>query len=235
METFIYPSPLETARGLVLHLLEQMSHDAEEVFHIALSGGSTPALMFDLWAKEYKEVTPWERVKIYWVDERCVPPESADSNYGLAYSLLLGLVPIPARNVFRIRGEAPPLEEAERYSALVEEQLPRQDGYPVFDVVILGAGDDGHTSSIFPGQEDLLSSDKIYVVSHHPVSGQTRIALTGRPILAAKNVIFLITGEKKAKVVEKMYQPELDGPASYVAHQARHVELFLDEEAATGL
>lgn len=85
-----------------------------------------------------------------WVDERCVPPEDSDSNYGMMRSLLLGIVPIPYENVYRIRGEEKPAKEAARYSELVSRQVPKKNGWPEFDIVLLGAGDDGHTSSIFP-------------------------------------------------------------------------------------
>lgn len=113
-------------------------------------------------------------MKIYWVDERCVPPEDSDSNYGMMRNLLLGIAPIPYENVFRIRGEAKPVKEAVRYSELVKQQLPYRLGWPEFDIVLLGAGDDGHTSSIFPGQENLLTSTSSYVVSIHPCNGQKR-------------------------------------------------------------
>lgn len=236
IETFIYPSRVETARGLLLYLLEQIARKekttfSDGIFHLALSGGSTPALMFDLWASEYKETTPWERLRLYWVDERCVPPQSADSNYGMTYSYLLEHVPIPDGNVFRIHGENNPQEEAERYSELVRRQLPSKDGWPVFDLVLLGAGDDGHTSSIFPGQDYLLTSDALYAVSRHPVTGQQRIALTGQPILAARDIAFLVTGKSKARVVRDICQAEDAGPAAYIARRAKRGELFGDEEA----
>lgn len=80
-----------------------------------------------------------------------MPPEDSDSNYGMMRNLLLGIAPIPYENVFRIRGEAKPVKEAVRYSELVKQQLPYRLGWPEFDIVLLGAGDDGHTSSIFPG------------------------------------------------------------------------------------
>ena len=80
--------------------------------------------MFDLWANEYTDITPWERLKVFWVDERCVPPENSDSNYGMMRSLLLSIVPIPYENVFRIQGEKNPKNEAARYSKLVMKEVP---------------------------------------------------------------------------------------------------------------
>ena len=189
--------------------------------------------MFDLWANEYLDITPWNRMKIYWVDERCVPPEDSDSNYGMMRNLLLGIAPIPYENVFRIRGEAKPVKEAVRYSELVKQQLPYRLGWPEFDIVLLGAGDDGHTSSIFPGQENLLTSTSSYVVCIHHCIGQKRIAMTGYPILNARHVIFLITGKNKADVVEEICNSGDTGPAAYIAHHAQNVELFIDKGAAS--
>lgn len=232
MKLSVFSSSMETARALILHLIDIMNEEPEKIFNIAVSGGNTPALMFDLWANEYADQTPWGRIVFYWVDERCVPPENSDSNFGIMRSLLLGIVPISYTHIFRIRGEEKPAKEAVRYSALVARQVPEKNGWPEFDIILLGAGDDGHTSSIFPGQEALLSSDLIYVVSTHPRNGQKRIAMTGIPILNARRVIFLITGKAKAEVVEEIYYSGDTGPAAYVAHHAQNVEVFMDRGAA---
>lgn len=235
MKLSVYPTPTDTARALILHLVELMNREPTRIFHLALSGGNTPALMFDLWAAEYADITAWNRLRLYWVDERCVSPDDPDSNYGMTQNLLLSAVPIPYENVFRIRGEAKPDKEAERYSDLVSRQLPLHEGYPQFDIVLLGAGDDGHTSSIFPGQEELLTAPSLYAVGQHPATGQQRIALTGIPICHAAHVIFLITGKSKAPVVADMCRSADAGPAAYIAHHARHVELFIDKAAAASL
>ena len=233
MKLAVFPSSIETSRALILRLVELMNEEPDRIFNIAVSGGNTPALMFDLWANEYLDITPWNRMKIYWVDERCVPPEDSDSNYGMMRNLLLGIAPIPYENVFRIRGVAKPVKEAVRYSELVKQQLPYRLGWPEFDIVLLGAGDDGHTSSIFPGQENLLTTASSYVVSIHPCNGQKRIAMTGYPILNARHVIFLITGKNKADVVEEICNSGDTGPAAYIAHHAQNVELFIDKGAAS--
>ncbi len=83
MKLSVFPSSIETSRALILRLVEIMNEEPDRVFNIAVSGGNTPALMFDLWANEYMEITPWDRMRIYWVDERCVPPDDSDSNYGM--------------------------------------------------------------------------------------------------------------------------------------------------------
>ncbi len=232
MKTTIFPLSIETSRQLIRRLVEIMQAEPDKVFNMAVSGGSTPAVMFDIWAHEFMNVTPWNRLHVYWVDERCVPPEHSDSNYGLMRKLLLGMAPIPCENVFRICGEAQPQHEAARYSELVRRQVPLRQSWPEFDIVLLGAGEDGHTSSIFPGQEELLISNDIYAVSTHPRNGQKRIALTGCPILNARHVIFLITGRSKADVVKEICHSGDMGPAAYIAHHAPNVELFVDRAAA---
>lgn len=128
-------------------------------FYFAFSGGTTPSLMFDIWAHEFREETPWMRMRIFWVDERCVSVSDSDSNYGTMLRLLLQEVGMPDEYVYPIHGDCrSPAQEAKRYSDLVSSTVPLRRGFPTFDIVLLGAGDDGHTSSIFPGQEYLLSS-----------------------------------------------------------------------------
>lgn len=229
----IFPTPSDTFRALVRHILELIDSSNKEVFNIALSGGSTPALMFDIWADEFSDATPWQRIRFYWVDERCVAPDDSQSNYRMTREHLFSRVPVNPDNVFRIMGENNPEKEAERYSALVARQVPIVEGLPVFDVVLLGAGDDGHTSSIFPGQENLLTTEDVYAVGTHPTSGQQRVALTGQPIMHALNIIFLMTGASKAPILQSFADEADSGPAAYIIHHSlREVEIFADEAAA---
>ncbi|MDR0989717.1 MAG: 6-phosphogluconolactonase [Prevotellaceae bacterium] len=229
MTTYQFPTAVETARALLEQLIRTIEAEPQRIFHIAFSGGNTPSLMFDLWAEEFSAFTPWKRMRFYWVDERCVPWEDSDSNFGNMRRLMLSKVPLSTTYIHPINGAAPPAGEAARYSKLVTAQLPKYKGRPTFDLVLLGAGDDGHTSSIFPGQEELLSTSEPYVVSVNPYNHQTRIALTGPLILAAERVIFLITGRAKANVVDNMLHSGDISPAAYVAHHARQVELFLGD------
>ena len=235
MKLLKYKTANETASALIERLLGLMSMDEKKKFHIAFSGGSTPALMFDMWANEYKDDTDWSRLYVYWVDERCVPPEDSDSNYGLMKKLLLDQVPISENQIFRMRGEDDPAQEAKRYTAITLEQMSEVNGFPKFDVVLLGAGDDGHTSSIFPGQEELLTSQEPFVACHNPYNGQERIAMTGHTIINADLVVFLITGENKADVVADIYSSGDTCPAAYVAHHASLVEIFIDDLAGNKL
>lgn len=232
MKSHVYNTATETAHALIKHLVSMMAREPERIFYFAFSGGSTPSLMFDIWAHEYKKVTPWRRMRIYWVDERCVSSDDSDSNYGNMCRLLLDEVGMPGEYFFPIFGAFPPEFEAKRYSALVSRSVPLWRGFPTFDVILLGAGDDGHTSSIFPGQEHLLTSFQPYEVSVNPYNGQTRIAMTGCPLFAAKKIIFFITGKSKAEVVHDILNSGDTGPAAYVAHHAENVELYTDVLAA---
>ena len=163
---------LASAENADANDVEIMNEEPDRVFNIAVSGGNTPALMFDLWANEYMDITPWDRMRIYWVDERCVPAEDYESNYGTMRRLLLDEVGMPDEYVYPIYGVNRPEIEAKNYSTLVCRTVPLWGGFPAFDVVLLGAGDDGHTSSIFPGQEYLLSSFHPYEVSVNPYNGR---------------------------------------------------------------
>ncbi|MCI6672133.1 MAG: 6-phosphogluconolactonase [Prevotella sp.] len=232
MKKNIYPKPEDAARALILHILQLAEQSPRPVFNIALSGGNTPALMFDIWASEFLRQTQWERLRFFWVDERCVPPTDRQSNYGMTRRHLFDHVPIADCNIFRIHGENDPQDEAERYAALVAKEVACIEGMPVFDFVLLGAGDDGHTSSIFPGQEELLHTEETYAVSAHPETQQLRIALTAQPILHALNIAFLMTGPSKAPILQSFSDPEEMRPAAFVVKNAlREVEIFADEAA----
>ena len=153
MKSYVCHSATATAHALIEHLIAMMEREPEKTFYFAFSGGTTPSLMFSIWANEYKEATPWMRMRIYWVDERCVQAEDYESNYGTMRRLLLEEVGMPDEYVHPIYGVNCPEIEAKNYSTLVCRTVPLLGGFPAFDVVLLGAGDDGHTSSIFPGQE----------------------------------------------------------------------------------
>lgn len=224
----MYSSPLDVARSLITRMNEQaLEKSDDEKYDVALSGGSTPDVLFRLWADKYAQTTPWEKFRFFWVDERCVPPTDEASNYGRFKALLSDKVPDlkEGENVFRIIGEADPKAEALRYSELVT-QLVQQ-----FDCIILGIGDDGHTSSIFPGQEHLLSASQPYMPSVHPVTGVKRVAMTGKPMLHAKQTIFMITGSGKSNIINRIINDGFDCPSSRVMQQADAPEIIGDNAA----
>lgn len=233
MDLRIAKSPEETAKNFAEYLLEQ--HQKSDVLHVALSGGSTPKILFDLLAADYKMAIDWNRIHFYWGDERCVQPTDEESNFKMTQDRLLSKVAIPEANIHRVKGEANPDDEAVRYGSEIEKRLVKKNGIPVFDIIILGMGSDGHTASIFPHEMELLESEAICAVANHPESGQKRVSLTGPVINAAKSVCFLVTGEGKKEKVREIIKNEgsaSDYPAAHIKVNEGELIWFLDEAAA---
>ncbi|HEA22487.1 MAG TPA: 6-phosphogluconolactonase [Pricia antarctica] len=208
---------------------------SNDTLHVALSGGSTPKIVFDELASRNLSVIKWRKVHLYWGDERCVSPEDSESNYKMTVEHLLSKIEIPEGNIHRVKGENDPSQEAQRYSEELRQYLPIVDGLPQFDVVILGMGDDGHTASIFPHEIELWNAEQLCAVAQHPETGQKRITITGKIINHAIVVAFLVTGESKAEKVGEIIN-ERGGYKSYPAHlvhpSSENLMWFLDEPAA---
>ncbi|MCB9451616.1 MAG: 6-phosphogluconolactonase [Anaerolineaceae bacterium] len=174
-------------------------------FSMALSGGSTPRGLYTLLtAAPYREQIKWANVHLFWGDERCVPPDDADSNYRMTRESLLDHVPLPPENIHRMQGELPPEEAAAAY----EHELTGFFGQstPHFDLILLGMGDDGHTASLFPHTAALDEHQKWVTANHVPQKGVWRLTLTRPVINAARQVTFLISGaEKAARLREVLY------------------------------
>jgi 6-phosphogluconolactonase len=209
-----------------------------EFYSIALSGGSTPRKVFEYIALHFKQKIDWQKVQVFWSDERCVDPESEESNYRMAKESLLERVPIPLENVFRIHGETDPSEEAERYSETIRKHVSSQHIIPQFDLMMLGLGDDGHTVSIFPGSQQLFNSDKLCEVAENPYSKQKRITVTGKIINHSRTAVFLVIGESKAEMVSRIIEKKQgyeQFPASMVGLEEGELIWLLDEKAANKL
>ena len=235
MEMKIYASRLEVARQFSEFLVALTTTGKDT--HIALSGGSTPKVVFEELATNYSRQVPWQKVHLYWGDERCVSPDHEDSNYKMTVDHLLSKVAIPQKNIHRIKGEENPGKEAVRYAALLEKKLPKKYRKPCFDLVMLGMGDDGHTASIFPHELSLWDSKNYCEVATHPESGQRRITITGKVINNASSVAFLVTGPTKAQKVQEILKHQggfASYPASKVAPRSGKLYWFLDGEAAKG-
>lgn len=205
---------------------------------IALSGGSTPKLLFQVLAENYAEEIDWSGIHFFWGDERCVPPDHDESNYGMTKALLLDHIDIPATNVHRIKGEDEPASEAIRYGQEILTTVSAIDGRPAFDLIILGMGGDGHTASIFPHEMHLLEDTAICGVATHPSSGQNRITLNGPVLNHAYQVAFLVTGAAKAEKVQLILEKQAGYeafPAAHIAPAGGITHWFLDEAAAQQL
>ena len=232
---YIYPDKDSLVAAFVCEFqrfLEEETGSGKPV-HIALSGGSTPLAIFKHLATETKR-EEWSGIHLYWGDERCVPPEKQESNYGSAFQAMLEPLGLHRDQVHQIMGEEDPVAEAERYGKLLMDHLPVEDGFPVFNWVWLGLGGDGHTASIFPHQIALWNSEEPCVVATHPETGQHRISITGGVINAARRVSFIATGSEKAPVIQEILMKEgkfMDYPAFYVNPGSAHLEWYLDKDA----
>jgi len=217
---------------LILHIRE--TPDDRE-FSWVLSGGTTPKLVFRKIASNFRDFIPWNKVNIFWGDERCVDPEDDDSNFKMAKESLLDHVPIPPSNYFRIQFEADPATEAGRYAELFRKQVKLYQGIPRADLLMLGLGEDGHTASIFPENLQLFNSDKLFEPTEHPDTRQKRITATGKVINRAKLVVMLVTGEAKASRVAQIIN-RLKGwdqlPAARVRPENGELIWLLDQKTA---
>jgi len=228
----IFENKSELASSFCEELLNLI--DIKEKFFLALSGGSTPEIIYEILSKEYKQKINWKKIHLFWSDERCVHPEDVESNYGMTKKYLLDFIYIPEENVHRINGENEPELEAIRYSEEIKNTIYSRNGLPKFDLVMLGIGEDGHTASIFPDQMHLLNSDKICEVAVHPSSGQKRITLTGNVINNSEQVSFLVTGNGKAEILKKILEENNKiYPAEFISPVSGKLNYFVDEKAST--
>ncbi|MFT6881743.1 MAG: 6-phosphogluconolactonase [Marinoscillum sp.] len=233
MSNRIFDTPKKTAEAFGDYLMKRAS--LSDFYHCALSGGSTPKLLFEYLSKQYSDSGLWKRIHFYWGDERCVPPTDNESNFKMAESLLLNNISIPAENIHRVHGESNPEREADRYANELMEYVPTYKGLPVFDMIILGMGEDGHTASIFPNQMALMSSEHLCGVATHPTSGQKRVTFTGHVINSAKEVVFLVTGagkKHKIKDIQKKLGDFYSYPAAHIFPTEGELNWYMDKEAA---
>ena len=239
-----FPDPEGVSRAAAQDLVELARAAIAERgrFCVALSGGSTPRRMYEIlgeaprWAQ-----LDWRRFEIFWGDEQGVPPEHPDSNYGMAAAVLLGKLGVPPDRVHRIQGELPdPGEAAARY----QDELARvfatpPDGPPpIFDLVFLGMGPDGHTASLFPYSQALTERGR-WVVGHHIARlGKPRITMTPPILNRAAEVRLLVAGADKAEVLREALigprEPERL-PVQLVAPEAGRLVWLVDRAAASGL
>ncbi len=235
-EVRIFETPKKVYKAIAKEIVKHAQKTNQPRFDIALSGGNSPKGLFKKMSKKYRDLIPWDRIHFWWGDERCVSPHDAESNYKMTVDYLLSKINIPKENIHRIKGERSPVEEAQRYSEEITLNLNSRNEIPVFDLIILGMGGDGHTASIFPNQMELLNSDKICEVALHPNSGQKRITLSGRVINNANRIFFLVTGENKAiRISEIMNDTDAAKqlPAYHIAANSGRLIWFLDDAAAS--
>ena len=209
---------------------------------VAISGGSTPKSMFKLLSdpeQSFLAEVPWSSIQLFWVDERCVPPDDPDSNYGMTKAAMLDKVPLPAANIHRMEGELDPEEAASRYESEIRNTFKLEGAEtPTFDLVLLGLGPDGHTASLFPHTEGLNEMSRICIANHVPQKDTWRMTLTWPVITQGREVAFLIEGAEKTEMVKTVFTGKYDPetyPAQLIRPASGRLRLLLDTAAAAGL
>jgi 6-phosphogluconolactonase len=194
----------EAARR-VIDIARSRLNDSQQFFSLVLSGGSTPRALYECLAGEpYRSQLNWSRVEIFFGDERCVPPDHADSNFLMAHTAMLSKLPIPEPNIHRIRGELLPEQAAIEYGQMLRTKF--HDRGP--DLVLLGMGDDGHTASLFPGTSALEETHHRCVANFVPKLDTWRVTMTYPFLNRAAELLVLLAGEDKAARVSEV----LEGP-----------------------
>lgn len=229
----IFENNNEIAEEFALILKELAENANGKAIHIALSGGSTPKAIFKILNQQYGKELAYHNLHFWWGDDRCVPPTHDDSNYKWANDLWLKPSGFASGQTHRIMGENKPSKEAKRYSSEIEHYVEAENNIPVFDLILLGLGDDGHTASIFPNQMNLLTIDSLCEVAVHPQTRQKRISFSGKLINHARHVVFLATGNAKAeKVHEVIEKRNTDLPATHIKPTDGTLSWWLDSDSA---
>jgi 6-phosphogluconolactonase len=231
----VLKTPQEAARVCASFLVDSLDKTLQSQPHatIAISGGSTPRLLFSALATADVQ---WSKVHFFWVDERCVPPTDSQSNYKLAEETLLAPARVPAVNVHRIFGESDPGEAATQYASELRRFFKLQgDAFPVFDIIHRGMGADAHTASLFPGSP--LIEDRTHLAAHVWVEHlkMDRVTLLPGVLEAAKCTVLQVSGEEKKQAVCHVLTGEKD-PLRYpcqIASRDERAVWFLDEPAAS--
>ena len=226
------PALVERAKEIVLARL-QAAIEARDCFTIALAGGSTPKPLYEALSQED---LPWSKIHFFWGDERYVPATDRNSNQLMTRQALLDKIDIPAENIHAVNtmGGDPNLD-AQKYEAELQQFFQTQPGFPTFDLILLGMGDDGHTASLFPHTEALEVRDRLITVGNK--DGQPRLTFTFPLINRARCVLFLVAGANKRLALDRVFAEqgdETEYPSRSIDPDGE-VLWLLDEEAASEL
>lgn len=239
---YVEPDPASLARRAVQYFVEMACEavEAQGRARIAISGGSTPKATFKLLAdpcQPWRQRMPWEMLDLYWVDERCVPPDHAESNYRMTRETLLDHVPLKPAQIHRMEGELEPALAAANYESELRSSFGLiNGGSPRFDLVSLGLGDDGHTASLFPHTMALHETSRLVAANRVPQKDTSRITLTWPVINYARSVFFLIAGQDKAAVLKEVLTGPVDTerlPSQLIWPSSGILTLILDKAAAS--
>jgi 6-phosphogluconolactonase len=241
---YVEADPAALARRTAQYFSEMVSEAVadQNVARIAVSGGSTPKAAFQLLAdsnEPWRSRMPWDKLDLYFVDERTVPPDHPDSNYRMTREALLDHVPLPCSQVHRIPGELDPEVAAAQYEAELRNSF-RLEGAesPRFDLISLGMGPDGHCASLFPHTKAIHEMSRLVTANEVPQLNTWRITLTWPVINHARSVFFLIAGGDKAERVREVFMGPRDPerlPSQLIWPASGILTLFLDKAAAAHL
>ena len=198
-------------------------------FRVALSGGNTPRSVY---AEMAKRDLPWEKFLFTFGDERCVPPENAESNFRMANEALFQPASVPDSSILRMRGETEPVLAAKEYQGQLDGLTGKRDA-KIFehDLILLGLGDDGHTASLFPGTEALSETQRRVVANYVPKLDSWRLTFTFPLISAARAVCFLIGPNKDPKLIERIFSGDSALPAVRVDQNAKSVTWIIEQKS----
>lgn len=224
------PRLVEDAAAFILRAARRAIAERGE-FRIALSGGNTPRPIYS----EFGRISPdlsWERVRFTFGDERCVPPEDAESNYRMAREALFEPFAIPDKSILRMRGEIQPALAAQEYEDALA-LLATQHGETIYrhDLMLLGMGDDGHTASLFPGTEALSEQVRRVLANYVPELDAWRLTMTLPLLNQSRHVLFLVSGDKNPEVLEQILAGDSAYPAGRVNPPNGHLTWMIGERA----
>ncbi len=205
-------------------------------FLLVLNGGGTPRRLFELLGSDFRGKIDWSKTHIFWGDERCVPPEDKESNYGQARGTFLTRVDVPESNIHRVKGELEPSEASKDYSFVLKRFASSPLDWPRFDLVLLGMGEDGHTASLFPGSPVNDIEPVIAVTGHYQGRPANRVTLTPAVLNSARTILFMVTGANKAEVLSRVLSKGRDPkqlPAQRIDSKDGEVFWLVDEAAAS--
>jgi len=231
----IFSNSQELARGAAEYFVARSGEAVAQkgFFTVALSGGSTPKILYELLADPdeiFHAKVPWSRTHFFWSDERHVPPDHPDSNYRMAQEAMLSRLPVPESNVHRVRSENPNAGEAATEYEQTLLQLTKQT-LPQLDLILLGLGPDGHTASIFPGSEVLHETKRLVAAPWVEKLNTYRITMTLPLLNNGASVLFLVSGAEKAEIVQKVIEGPKLFPAQAVEPTHGQLLWMLDKAA----
>ncbi|MBI9045586.1 MAG: 6-phosphogluconolactonase [Anaerolineaceae bacterium] len=208
-------------------------------FFLVLSGGGTPIPLYDLLTtSEASRKISWKNVHLFWGDERCVPPDHEESNYGQAKKHLLDKISIPINQIHRIMGELAPEEAANQYNKEIALLAGEKKKWPSFDLVILGLGTDGHVASVFPRSEMDVSTASFAIEGDYQGRPAKRVSLSIAAISQAKKILFLVSGLEKADALARTMEGEINmenWPVHRLVSSNADMVWFVDQTAAAKL